>query len=58
MLNTAIETCPSCEGEGEIETGEHERETGAAMTATCVTCDGTGDVEVEEDFPDDGMVEC
>lgn len=34
--------CPTCDGQGELETGRRESETGYPVTIPCARCDGNG----------------
>ena len=39
--------CEACNGDGELETGRRESETGYPITAECPTCHGSGIVAPE-----------
>ncbi len=41
-LTTHTVACQRCEGSGEIESWQRERDTGAVLTYRCPDCDGEG----------------
>lgn len=44
---SAAVDCPACSGSGEVGTGRHEPDTGAAVTTGCSYCEGEGVVGLD-----------